>query len=95
LQSNDCGVGSGQKPVFTVGCGDVAEVPSRLVADYHSYKCQLALNHDIDEKVTVRIPTTPHDPNGIVPGMQVCTCSFCSKTVPTLTIQSRAFPPWA
>ncbi|KAE8825195.1 hypothetical protein PTNB73_08191 [Pyrenophora teres f. teres] len=66
-----CGIGSGEKPVFTVGCGDVAEVPPSLVAVYKSYKCQLALNHAIDGQATVELPTTPHDPDqDVVSGMQ-------------------------
>ncbi|PZD23726.1 hypothetical protein A1F96_09985 [Pyrenophora tritici-repentis] len=66
-----CGIGSGEKPVFTVGCGDVAEVPSSLIDVYRSYKCQLASNHAIDGHATVEVPTTPHDPDqDVVPSMQ-------------------------
>ncbi|RMZ72784.1 hypothetical protein GMOD_00009828 [Pyrenophora seminiperda CCB06] len=60
FKSGDCGADTGDKAVFTVGCGDVREVPSQLVANYQSYKCQLAAGHIINAAVTVRIPTTPH-----------------------------------
>ncbi|KAL1795784.1 hypothetical protein ACET3X_006008 [Alternaria dauci] len=62
-KNTGCGSTSGEQAIFTVGCGDVHDLPPTLPGTYGSYKC-----HHIDPNApehdgAVKVETTPHDPN--------------------------------
>ncbi|KAG9195464.1 hypothetical protein G6011_00585 [Alternaria panax] len=63
-----CGSIPGEQAVFTVGCGDVHDVPPALASTYGSYTC-----HHIDPNApeyngAVKLESTPHDSNNGLPG---------------------------
>ncbi|KAI4946583.1 hypothetical protein J4E91_007272 [Alternaria rosae] len=70
LQKNkDCGGSmSDEEAAFTVGCGDVHEIPLPLTGTYGSYKCQHVHPNTYESSSTVRVETTPHDPSNDVLG---------------------------
>ncbi|KAI4631349.1 hypothetical protein J4E83_002880 [Alternaria metachromatica] len=68
-KNKDCGGSiSDEEAAFTVGCGDVHKLPLPLTGTYGSYKCQHVHLNTYESSSTVRVETTPHDPNNDVLG---------------------------
>ncbi|KAI4689401.1 uncharacterized protein J4E88_002753 [Alternaria novae-zelandiae] len=66
-KNKDCGGSmSDEEAAFTVGCGDVHKLPLPLTGTYGSYKCQHVHLNTYESSSTVRVETTPHDPNNDV-----------------------------
>ena len=79
---------SDEEAAFTVGCGDVHKLPLPLTGTYGSYKCQHVHLNTYKSSSTVRVETTPHDPNNDVLG-QVCTRIIFDDTNDLLTLCSK------
>ena len=80
-----CGLMLGEQPVFTVGCGDVHNVPPALAGTYGSYICHHADPKAPEFNGAVKLETTPHDPNNSLPGqVRICILSGSTKHSPIL-----------
>ncbi|KAF1829053.1 hypothetical protein BDW02DRAFT_602871 [Decorospora gaudefroyi] len=58
----DCEIATGGVPVFTVGQGDVQQMPPNVTTQVGSCICRLADPATPTDTRTVRLKTTPHDP---------------------------------
>jgi hypothetical protein len=60
-QTTDCGAESGELPQFTVGHGNVQELPKDQLRKYWSYKCYAPGFSHVKHDPTIQLQTTPHD----------------------------------
>jgi hypothetical protein len=91
-QDNNCGSMSGEQAVFTVGCGDVHDVPPPLASTYGSYICHHVDPNTPGQNGAVRLETVPHDPNNDLPG-QVRTHILSGSTKHLLIHRSKYSTP--